>query len=659
MSRKMMFDFKNRINNLDLPKSKMWMALYEAIYNSIHAIQERDIKDGKVKVIIKRSNSLLEDDIKKIDTIEIIDNGIGFNKENFMSFLTSDSPYKQKIGGRGVGRLTWLKVFKKVIINSVFAEENKYYKRYILFSENGIENDYVKEIEKTSKIETSVKMINMIQPYVEESDIKSTEISDNLIQYLAPYLIANDNVEISILESESEDIVKLDFVFFNEYIRSVLKKEIYIDNVKFSLDHVFSTTKSNLKNNHIYISAQDRLVWDKNLDNYIGNLPSYYILKDEKVNYSCFIKSAFLDEEVTCERITFNNFKFDNKNSGFTGINGYESIISSIEDYLNEYINEFSKAKFEKIKNYILQEEEQYGYLFRNNEMKKEIMAIPSSIANNPQKLSSKIRDIDNEYYFKIKKRVETEIINDEDISKIASKIKDTSQKSLMEYIIRRKLIIETVAKKTKKNANNKYCLEKDIHRIIFPMNESLSTVNYDDHNLWLLDERLAFSYQAMSDMRMDKYVKNSKSAKRPDLIFINNFTSLETTDRSIIDSIYIVELKRPNRENMDDSPLKQILGYIEEIKKSNTLITPEGDIFDVDEKVTFECYIIGDPNHEMKQRLYRDNFTKILNGERWYYYHSQYNAKIEFISFKRMIKDAKIRNMIFERKLKIKDENE
>lgn len=57
-----------------------------------------------------------------IADFRITDNGIGFTEPNMNSFLTLDSQYKARRGGRGVGRLLWLKAFARARIRSVFLE---------------------------------------------------------------------------------------------------------------------------------------------------------------------------------------------------------------------------------------------------------------------------------------------------------------------------------------------------------------------------------------------------------------------------------------------------------------------------------------------------------------------------------------------------------
>ena len=86
------------------------MPLMEAVSNSIHAITERfDDKAGKrgrIDVTVIRD---LEDENEPVLGFDVGDNGVGFTEENYKSFLTPDSRHKEKRGGKGVGRLGWLK----------------------------------------------------------------------------------------------------------------------------------------------------------------------------------------------------------------------------------------------------------------------------------------------------------------------------------------------------------------------------------------------------------------------------------------------------------------------------------------------------------------------------------------------------------------------
>ncbi|MEO0395987.1 MAG: ATP-binding protein, partial [Cyanobacteria bacterium P01_A01_bin.137] len=108
-----------RVNNYKLrptDSSKALFPLFEAVVNSIHAIEEACREDGLIEIYIDRitQTNLLEDSggLEPIEKFTIIDNGIGFNDEHFKAFLTSDTDYKLSRGGKGIGRFAWLKAFE-------------------------------------------------------------------------------------------------------------------------------------------------------------------------------------------------------------------------------------------------------------------------------------------------------------------------------------------------------------------------------------------------------------------------------------------------------------------------------------------------------------------------------------------------------------------
>lgn len=144
--KKFKINFKGRIKNFNLPENKSLIPLFEAVVNSLQAIEERkklNNFDGEISIKIEREKTISDDIIGRIENIIIIDNGIGFNENNFNSFLESDSDYKSEIGGKGVGRFSWLKAFKKVKIDSCFLNTGNYYRRIFDFTleDDGINDE--------------------------------------------------------------------------------------------------------------------------------------------------------------------------------------------------------------------------------------------------------------------------------------------------------------------------------------------------------------------------------------------------------------------------------------------------------------------------------------------------------------------------------------
>jgi len=116
MKKRMTANFQGRVNNYKLIKSDAMLPLFEALVNSIQAIEDRrkngEIFDGRITVTGIRLPTLEckpeELPPGRITDFIIEDKGIGFNDENFTSFLECDSQYKVERGGKGVGRFCWL-----------------------------------------------------------------------------------------------------------------------------------------------------------------------------------------------------------------------------------------------------------------------------------------------------------------------------------------------------------------------------------------------------------------------------------------------------------------------------------------------------------------------------------------------------------------------
>ena len=117
------------VANFDLGvKDGIWYALFEALSNSIQSIYLNNIESGTIDIVFQRDNdiNLETDDASEIDNIIITDNGVGFNEQNFSNFKRGYTTSKD--GCKGIGRISFLKVFEKAVISSTYIGEdgNKY-----------------------------------------------------------------------------------------------------------------------------------------------------------------------------------------------------------------------------------------------------------------------------------------------------------------------------------------------------------------------------------------------------------------------------------------------------------------------------------------------------------------------------------------------------
>src|SRR5262249_50335297 len=157
--------------------------------------------------------------------------------------------------------------------------------------------------------------------------------------------------------------------------------------------------------------------------------------------------------------------------------------------------------------------------------------------------------------------------------------------------------------------------LEKTLHSFICPMGirgDDPAEVKNRAHELWIVDERLAFTRAFSSDKRFDAIMANGGSADRPDLLVWNLAYGLGVTETDSVDTseplrtMMIVEFKRPGREDYkeaDDQIETQIVKYLGQLRGG------ELESFDrarirVAEDCVFYCYVVADIVGDLKQQL-------------------------------------------------------
>ena len=121
-------NFVGRLKKIRAPITYPLHALFEAVANAFDATDDLGEK-GHITVHILRqpAASLLsatEGPQYVLSGFEIEDNGVGFTDDNFTYFKCADTT--NKTGGKGVGRLLWLKVFNRAEVASVYEDVAAY-----------------------------------------------------------------------------------------------------------------------------------------------------------------------------------------------------------------------------------------------------------------------------------------------------------------------------------------------------------------------------------------------------------------------------------------------------------------------------------------------------------------------------------------------------
>jgi hypothetical protein len=193
----MKFSLKGRLANFDLPPSKAMNPLFEAIVNSIHAIEEKfsdPANQGRISIYVLRNDSqsqmeLSERFIQPIDEFTIEDNGIGFDDKNYNSFETSDSTYKLSLGGKGVGRFTWLKAFDEVKIDSVYGIIDKCKRIFDFIDTEGIQNVNVVPVNNETETYSKVILRGYHNNYRKQCPKRLDVIASKIIEHCLSYFV--------------------------------------------------------------------------------------------------------------------------------------------------------------------------------------------------------------------------------------------------------------------------------------------------------------------------------------------------------------------------------------------------------------------------------------------------------------------------------------
>src|SRR5207244_2135697 len=114
----------------------------------------------------------------------VTDNGIGFNDENYSAFETSDTRYKERIGGKGVGRFLWLVAFDSAEITSDFSRGGRIIRRTFRFvlTDDGI-TDFTEAESPLTAATTTVKLVGFKPTFQQNCPKRVETLAVHLIEH--------------------------------------------------------------------------------------------------------------------------------------------------------------------------------------------------------------------------------------------------------------------------------------------------------------------------------------------------------------------------------------------------------------------------------------------------------------------------------------------
>jgi len=225
-------DISNRVTQYDV--------LYESITNAIHANANAIICKLKgFDATLKENETNTEVFYRKVDTMTIIDNGDGLNEDNYNSFCKYRSEFKKILGGKGVGRFVFLKLYENVSFVSQISGLNE--KRFFKFSVDFDTDDIIKTSLDIETNSTEITLSKLTKQYYDQDKgvdrriyLDLVEIKFKVLIHLLPILYfykkQGKNIGIKFIDESNSEI--LEEITFNDipefYARSFDIKDIRV-----------------------------------------------------------------------------------------------------------------------------------------------------------------------------------------------------------------------------------------------------------------------------------------------------------------------------------------------------------------------------------------------------------------------------------------------
>ena len=650
--------------------TNIYTPLVELVVNAIQAIDAKGIPNGLVEIeVLRNGQPDVLDRLEDVDGFVVKDNGIGFTKSNRDAFDTLYTEQKIADGGKGFGRFTCLKYFDRVKVSSTFAEGDAFRDRAFRM---GLDKDIIvdeKEGPSQAQATGAAVEISGIKS-VRFPDKKLETISRVVVERLLPYFVDKQRVCPRVVIRDANK--PSDTVSLNDYLGKENSQivEMKVNEGAFSLSanedektfqvRVFKFFAPRTAKSKVSLVAHRREVTDNPLESYIPEFaeeffepgPDQDLAKGRNFVIKAYVFGDYLNDNVSLER---GEFRFQTDTDLLNGIsqNDIEQKAAEIvQSVVGAEIAERKRRKEVRISEYVTNDAPWHRILAKE----VDFSALPMRPSNQDIELHLQKKKFEKE----IATRTQvTALLNSENpdelgekISQLIERISDNSKNDLIHYVSMRKCVLDLFSKSLEIGADGKHKSEGEVHDIIMPRKKDSEELNYDAHNLWILDERLNFTSYVSSDKPLQS------SGDRTDITVYNRRVAYRG-DNEASNPITIFEFKKPQRDDFADpssreDPVQQIIRYVNQIREGK-FKTPTGRDILVNDTTPFYGYVVCDLTKKVKDWLQKEkNFTPMPDGLGWFNWSGNISLYMEVVSWTKLLRDAEMRNKIFFNKLGI-----
>lgn len=661
----MLANIKGLVDRLELSQAKAMMPLFEAISNAIDAIEEH--RDGvvshAVRIRLMAMHDLAHqggDETLILDGFDLCDDGVGFDDANLASFQEAHTLSKVKVGGKGVGRFTFLKVFSKVHIRSVFRRQGETLLREFDFS---IADEF-EGADKVAPVNEAVGTVLSVRGM--DGRFKGGWPHDPQIiaeRVIAHFLIrfAARSCPPMVLESPGHAPIDLHKLFETTVLTHIEEKFFDVLGRTFALQayrHHDGRSRHDL-----HLCANGREVTTSKLRDLLPELPEKLLDVDqEPYVLIVLVTGEYLDSHANQERtrISFQSDDEPDLDESLVSRQAlHRGIVDTLRPLLADDLQSTNEEKRTQIEKFVEQAPE---YRALTHPRYKELIEQRIQPGLTAEKLDEALLHVKRDVEDSVRKEVrhvaalfETETFEQyqERFQLVAEQANEIGKAQLAAYVAHRRTILDLVSTSLKKvRTDDKYPFERVLHKMIFPMGATSKDIFFEQQNLWVIDERLCYHTLLISDKKLSSVAGlKGTSGKEPDIFafFYDTPIGVSESDNLPSGGVIIIEFKRPGRDDYDKDPADQIIQRFREIS--------DGNVNDIDGRqinpanIRYTGYLIADLKPSLHRQVY-GRYHRTADNEGYFFNLAAGNGCIEIISYDKLVKDAERRNRILFDKL-------
>ena len=658
-------DLPGRVSNIRLRQSNGLMAVFEAVANALQSVSEAGKgANGRITITVLRSDIPAQaGQQRKIVGFEVSDNGAGFNDDNYKSFKKSDSTRKREVGGKGVGRLTWLKVFRSVQIDSRYVDsKGKDATRSFQFDLNGVTPTTAKP---TKTVGATVTLRDPHSPYASSLQVSAEKLAESIIEHCLLSLLDSNAPEVQVVDGD--DNIKLSKFMDEQFLSDRKVTPFEVKGIQFRQVHLLVRARTNSVH-YIHLCAAKRSVKRKRLADRLPELAGPLAKPEESrsVVYAGYVTSKLLDERAYSDRDDFwlgQAYVKEGDDSTLITIEE-EDILKEAENAAAEFLEPLlvphRKTITQEITRFVEEDAPQFRYLLTRHPSRAIAIKANASKSEKYQHLSKIEFEHDEAVESKIGEALaqidssKSAMDHAEDVQALLAEVSEGAQAKLAKYVLYRRSVINILKKHQSLGDEGRFQLEKTVHQTVFPMRATSDDAPFHLWNLWLIDERLAFHRFLASDIPLNdlKQILVTKEKDRPDIAIFNRAMGFTDGIEQPFGSIIVVDFKRPSRKKYEadekhEDPVLQVTEYMQKILDGEAFKS-DGSHLRVPRGTPFYAYVIADLTPPLIRLLEGRGFLEMPGKRGYFQYNQSLTAYIEVIEYGKLIDDALKRNHVF-----------